>query len=329
MKAALLNYLACPLCHGSLEFTAEQRVNDEITSGELYCSHCNIRYPIANGIPNMLSTRMAGMSDKLREVRAWSRLAQEDNWQQDHDRIDLALPYVVRDLHWDAEQAGEWVATQLSFDYMLGHHVRRGMRVLEVGAAKTWAGHYFVARNCEYTGCDILDDLNIGVGRSQFYRARFGDYEAVAADGEYLPFCDGYFDLTFAVAALHHALDLRKMVREMARVTKKGGSVIGLNEGARAFWARPTSDLQARAVELGINEHVHTLLNYRRAFEKNGLHVTEMSRGIGYHRVIAPRLRLLLAPLLRVPRLGQTLVTWVLLGAVHRHDGLNVFSYKR
>jgi ubiquinone/menaquinone biosynthesis C-methylase UbiE len=272
---------------------------------------------------------MTGMQAKLREVNAWAQLAKDDNWRQDTDRIDLALPYLVRDLHWDPEQSADWVATEMSFDHMLRQYVRPGLRVLEVGAAKTWAGHYFVERGCEYTGCDLQDDRDIGVGRSRFYRERFGYYEVVAADAEYLPFCDGYFDLTVAIAALHHALDLYKMVGEMARVTKKGGTVIGLNEGTRAFWERSEAEMQTRAMELGINEHVHTLWGYRRAFQRSGLRVTEMTRSIGYERSIAPRLRLMLSPLLHFPRMGQALVTWLLLGAIHSHDGVNVFGDKR
>ncbi len=93
MQTALLNYLACPLCHAPLELTAEKRTNDEITGGELRCTRCDSLYPIA---------------------------------------------------------------TETAFDYMLAHHVRPGIRVLEVGAAKTWAGRYFVARGCQYTGCDML-----------------------------------------------------------------------------------------------------------------------------------------------------------------------------
>jgi len=48
----------------------------------------------------------------------------------------------------------------------------------------------------------------------------------VQADGEHLPFADGAFDLVYCVAALHHALDLSRMVSELARVTRPGGTVI-------------------------------------------------------------------------------------------------------
>ena len=81
---------------------------------------------------------------------------------------------------------------------------RRGLRVLEVGAAKAWASRFWLERDCEYVATDILVDPNIGLGRGAFY----GDFARIQADGEHLPFADETFDLTYCVATLHHALDL-------------------------------------------------------------------------------------------------------------------------
>ena len=82
------------------------------------------------------------------------------------------------------------------------------------------------------------------------------------ADGEHLPFADDSFDLTYCVAALHHALDLSRMVGEMARVTRRGGMVCALNEGTRAVGASGENEDQSEEKELGINEHVHSLYAY-------------------------------------------------------------------
>ena len=75
-----------------------------------------------------------------------------------------------------------------------------GLKVLEVGAAKTWP-HSTSCRGCEYV-TDVLDDDNIGIGRGAFFAERVGHYERVQADGEHLPFAGGAFDLTFCVATL-------------------------------------------------------------------------------------------------------------------------------
>ena len=125
------------------------------------------------------------------------------------------------------------------------------MRVLEVGAAKGWAAQHLVPRGVEYVATDILADPNIGIGRGAFFESRVGPFARVQADGEHLPFADGAFDLVYCVAALHHALDLSRMVGEMARVTRRGGVVAALNEGTRAVGASGENEDQAEEKESG------------------------------------------------------------------------------
>ncbi|MBM3149695.1 MAG: methyltransferase domain-containing protein, partial [Chloroflexi bacterium] len=326
VKESLLDYLVCPLCHSQLGLTIIERVDDVIETGSLYCHSCHHPFPIENGIPNMLSPQLPGIAEKLREVRGWVELSTKQGWYHAEERIDLALPYVVEELGWDLAEASSWAATKVSFEHMLAHYVRPGMRVLEVGAAKTWAGRYFNERGCEYTACDIMDDPNIGVGRSRFFIQRFGHYEAVVTDAEGLPFWDEYFDLVFAVAALHHAIDLPKMLNEMARVAKRGAIVAGLNEGVRAFRSSPDAAIQSEEKSFGINEHVHTLWEYYLAFLRNRLFVIEMTRAIGYDHLISQELGAQVGRLLRIPLVGKWCAAFVVLGLSHPYDGVTIFA---
>jgi len=154
--------------------------------------------------------------------------------------------------------------------------VQPGQKVLEIGAAKGWAAQHLVPRGCEYVATDVLADANVGLGRGAFYEERVGHFERVQADGEYLPFADGHFDLTFCVAALHHALDLPRMVKEMARVTRRGGIVAGLNEGTRPLGWSDDAPGQEEEKKLGINEHTHTIWAYLAAFARARLVVREL-----------------------------------------------------
>jgi uncharacterized protein YbaR (Trm112 family) len=326
MKKSLLSYLVCPLCHSELTLTTVEEVHDIIETGTLYCSGCDHLFAIKNGIPNMLSSQLPGIEKKLREVRGWLELSKKQEWYKPEERIDLALPYVVEDLGWDPAEASSWAGTKVSFEHMLAHYVQPGMRVLEVGAAKTWAGRYFNEQGCEYTACDTMDDPNIGLGRSRFFTARFGHYEAVTADGECLPFIRGYFDLAFAIATLHHAIDLPRMLKEMARVAKRGGIVAGLNEGVRAFGSSPDSEKQSEEKSYGINEHVHTLWDYYSAFSRNGLFVTEVMRAIGYECLIGPKHKALADRLLRIPLVGKWCAALFVLGFAHPYDGVTIFA---
>ena len=60
MKPALLDILACPVCKGPLTLKADTVAPDdapdagEVLTGTLFCQPCDERYPITDGIPNLL-----------------------------------------------------------------------------------------------------------------------------------------------------------------------------------------------------------------------------------------------------------------------------------
>ena len=53
MKKDLMDILACPMCKGDLELEVVEG-DEEIITGTLYCAKCDERYPIEEGIPNLL-----------------------------------------------------------------------------------------------------------------------------------------------------------------------------------------------------------------------------------------------------------------------------------
>jgi SAM-dependent methyltransferase len=262
VRQALLGMLRCPVCGGAVE---PDHYAEELEQGTLQCLSCGESYRIDRGMPLMLSDRLAGIRDKKREIEGWVEKARDEKWYEPEEEVDTALPFVCRDLGWDDPV---WASNEYSFSRFLDRWVQPGAKVLEVGAAKTWASQYLVARGCEYVATDMLDDDKIGIGRGAFYAARVGYYERVQADAEHLPFADRSFDITFCVATLHHALDLPKMVKEMSRVTRRGGAVVALNEGTRPLGWRDAAPEQEREKELGINEHTHTVWAYLAAFAR-------------------------------------------------------------
>ena len=54
MRKDLMDILACPMCKGELELSTEEVDGDEVIRGSLFCAKCNERYPIDDGIPNLL-----------------------------------------------------------------------------------------------------------------------------------------------------------------------------------------------------------------------------------------------------------------------------------
>jgi uncharacterized protein YbaR (Trm112 family) len=271
MRRPLLQILRCPVCRGAIE--PQNGIPEEIEEGSLGCLSCGESYAVEHGIPLMLSDRLPGIREKRREIAGWVEKAKSEDWYVPDEQVDTTLPYVVSRLGW---QDDVWAANEYSFTRFLDRWVRPGARVLEIGAAKTWGSQHIVPRGCEYVGSDVLVDENIGIGRGAFYRGRVGHFECVQADGEFLPFADASFDVTYCVATLHHALDLAKMVGEMARVTRRGGAVAGLNEGTRPLGWSDDAPVQRGEKSLGINEHTHTAWGYVAAFARARLAVREL-----------------------------------------------------
>jgi uncharacterized protein YbaR (Trm112 family) len=54
MKRSLVDILICPVCKGELELKVEEEGKGEVIRGSLRCGKCNVIYPIADGIPNLL-----------------------------------------------------------------------------------------------------------------------------------------------------------------------------------------------------------------------------------------------------------------------------------
>jgi len=304
----LLEILRCPFCRSA--------IRDD--GGELVCTGCARRFARSgDGIPLMLHVELPGAREKLLEAEGWLEKARAEGWYEPDDAVDRVLPFVNRELGWNDSN---WLANGHSFQVLLDRYIQgaRGLRVLEVGAAKAWAARFWLERDCEYVATDILVDPNIGLGRGAFY----GEFGRVQADGENLPFGDATFDVTYCVATLHHALDLPKMVREMARVTKPGGVVAGLNEGTRGLARSSENPEQAGEKELGINEHVHTALAYAVAFSRAGLVLRRMERSDGWPPIPFGYF------LSRIPKVGMTVGTLAHLSAA-QYAGVSIYARKR
>jgi uncharacterized protein YbaR (Trm112 family) len=64
MKKELMAILVCPVCKGDLDLSInEEDDKGEIVKGTLYCRKCDERYPIEDGIPNLLPPELRRNSE--------------------------------------------------------------------------------------------------------------------------------------------------------------------------------------------------------------------------------------------------------------------------
>ena len=54
MKRDLVDILCCPTCKTDLELTVDTEKDGEILSGHFTCVKCKTKYPIKDGIPDLL-----------------------------------------------------------------------------------------------------------------------------------------------------------------------------------------------------------------------------------------------------------------------------------
>ena len=54
MKRELADILACTVCKGEMHLTVTEENEQEVVAGSLYCTRCDVCYPIVVAIPNLL-----------------------------------------------------------------------------------------------------------------------------------------------------------------------------------------------------------------------------------------------------------------------------------
>jgi len=137
-----------------------------------------------------------------------------------------------------------------------------------------------------------------------------------------IPFPDASFDVACSFKVLAHVEDIRRALSEMARVTKPGGVVCGLNEGTRGVFRSSENPDQEGEKALGINEHVHSVWAYLYAFTRAGLTVRRLERPDGWPPSPYGR------RLSKIPKVGLALGTLAHLSAAH-YAGVSIYARKR
>ena len=280
MRSELLPLLRCPADGSPLTLEAERQ--PWIESGTLVCAGQSHRYPIRRGMPYVYVDDEY-WRPKAVEAVGWVNYHKDRNiYDQTGVDIDFQLPYFPHD---------PWIDNARQFDIALDLiDPRPGMWVLDVGAGRGWAAKHFALRGCNAVAVEINDDDQVGLGRSRALMEQAGvTYDAMIADSATLPFADDSFDVVFAAAALHHTLDLGRLLANTGRVLRPGGRLVAINEPC-VDDRRDDEEIRrtdmAEELSYGINETRPRLDDYRRLLRAANLREDSLFIWQSYDRKI-------------------------------------------
>jgi 2-polyprenyl-3-methyl-5-hydroxy-6-metoxy-1,4-benzoquinol methylase len=114
----------------------------------------------------------------------------------------------------------------------------RGARALDVGCGTGNLTAHLIAAGATVTAADLSSTLR-EVVRERFRAS--GQLDGVLAlnGSDLRPIADGAYDVVATYSVLHHVPDYLALVRDMARVTAKGGIVMIDHERTEASWTSP------------------------------------------------------------------------------------------
>jgi 2-polyprenyl-3-methyl-5-hydroxy-6-metoxy-1,4-benzoquinol methylase len=98
-----------------------------------------------------------------------------------------------------------------------------GKYVLEIGCGRGGFSQYLLDQGADLVAADYSDSAVAITNRLLETRPNF---ESQVADVQSLPFADATFDVVISLETLEHVPDPEKGLRELVRVTRKGGKLI-------------------------------------------------------------------------------------------------------
>ncbi len=198
-------------------------------------------------------------------------------------RQDPRYADLVRDAYLgeDVQEAAERFRRSAEFEEVV-EIVRPSLdgKVLDLGAGNGIASYALA-----HSGAGIVVALDpdpskeVGMGA---LRALTSDLpiRALAGVGEALPLRDGSMDLVYIRQVLHHALDLRRLLSECARVLKRGGTLLACREHV--------VDDEGQLEEFLSNHPVHQLAGGENAFSFPEYVDAIKESGLLIRRIIRP-----------------------------------------
>lgn len=198
MKPQLLEWLACPACHGRLRLERGAVEGDHVWSGALVCEPCHRGFPIIAGIPRLLDSDGAHALITSRTAARYSHLWSRSNVK----RPRKSSRYHV-----------EQMTTHLTSPAL-------GGLVLDAGCGEG----IDLANQARLPGVELVGvELSEGGCRTSFERTRgMTNVSVLQGNLMRLPVANDTFDFIYSYGVLHHLPEPMEGLRELVRVLKPG-----------------------------------------------------------------------------------------------------------
>jgi SAM-dependent methyltransferase len=267
--AALLSVLRCPAC-------CAQNWRVDHSAAQVACVGCGRAHHVDRGILQInVDDEHPEVGQERASVAATEMTPELGGWKEAYTpatdlqsslaQAYLSLPHGNESEHF--QQPGYFQNVRrfaAEFDFVLRHLPTRGL-LLDIGADGTWSTAQLSRRGLTCIALDITDHLSL----AHLFQTACPPYALVDVDMHEPVFCDGAFDAITAFNAMHHSKRLDALAANLARGLKPGG-VLGFvepyvqNAAQEAAFGAPQS-------AFGINENVHTVARWHRAFTDAGL----------------------------------------------------------
>jgi ubiquinone/menaquinone biosynthesis C-methylase UbiE/uncharacterized protein YbaR (Trm112 family) len=275
LKKDFVSSLRCAACERpSWQLSVEREDEREVREGMLRCAGCGEEHRIAGGVVDFLDSGDEGLQ---REVKGWIELAGPLG---EHLLPTMtALPYYPHD---------PWPQVAPDFFQVFEHFSFAGKRVVDIGAGRSWSSRFLatLGRASEVVAIDVLTTRFLGLDTADiFLREDSIFFERIRGDVHRMPLRDGWADVVFSCATLHHSSDLEALYREVWRVLRPGGYFAFVSEPSKKI-SIPEHQPRNAETAHGINEHIYSLAEYSKPLRKVGFRFRRLvPRSIRYRLV--------------------------------------------
>jgi SAM-dependent methyltransferase len=318
MRRGFEKALRCPGC-GTLELSLRVRQEDdrEVREGSLRCGGCAREYAIEKGIVTTLDLTDEALA---REVNGWHQLA--GPLGEGLVSTMTALPYYPH---------APWPQLAPDFFQLFEHLDFADKNVVDLGAGRAWSSRHIatLGRAREVVAVDVLTRRFLGLETADvFYAEDRRHFERICGDIHRVPLRDGWADVVFGAAAIHHSGQRERLFAEVWRLLKPGGAFAFIAEPSKKA-SIPERQPQNEETAVGINEHIYSFAEYMGPLRAQGFRPRHLApRSIRY-RMLYPDpdfMEGLTPTLRRLSRsaLGRRLVTRLVRG---RWTGPLVYRY--